>query len=66
MSELGKPFLKTQIKQKNQCQNAASEYKKNSSEKSKFAANRKLGLEWNTTGLGKPFRKIQSKKSKKQ
>ena len=47
MSELRKPFLKNQKKEKktkNQCQNAAFE-QKTTSEKWKFISNKKLGLE---------------------
>ena len=49
MSELEKPFLKKirskTKKTENQCQNAARENKKPTSEKCKFDANRKRGLD---------------------
>ena len=40
--------------------------KKTTSEKWKFHLNKKLGLEWALNGLGKPIKKIRSKKSKKK
>ena len=49
MSELGKPFLKKLYeknkKTENQCQNAARENKKTTSEICNFDANKKLGPE---------------------
>ena len=66
MSELGKPFLKNQIrKTENQCQNAACE-QKNISEKWKFGSNKKLGLERTMNGLGRPFRKKSDPKKRKK
>ena len=63
MSELGKSFLKKSDKKtENQCQNAASENKKTTSEKCKFDSNKKLGLEWTMHGLEKPFRKKSNPK----
>ena len=58
--ELGKPFLKIQIKNKykpeNQCQNAACEQKP-IARNGNLAQTKKLDLEWTVNALGKPFRK---------
>ena len=58
MSELRKPFLKNQIKKRkkkteNQCQNAACEQKKTTSEKLKFDSNKKIRPRMSCEWIGK-------------
>ena len=60
---------KNQIKKRKKKQkiNVKNVNKNTTSEKWKFNSNKKLGLEWAVSGLGKPFRKKSDpKKSKKQ
>ena len=68
MSELRKPFKKTETKKKQKINVKMPHMnQKTTSEKWKYNSNKKLGLEWAVNGLGKPFRKKnRSKKLKKQ
>ena len=64
--ELEKPFLKNQIKKlKRKSKLKFSMWTKTTSEKVKFGLNKKLGLEWNQNGLGKPLRKKIWSKNRK-
>ena len=55
---------KLKKKTENQSLNAACE-QKSTSEKWKFGSYKKLGLEWTTNGLGKPFRIKSDPKNRK-
>ena len=69
MSELGKPFLKNQIKKQkkteNQFQNAARENKKPLVRYVILILTKKLGPEWAVNGLGKLVRKKTDPKNRK-
>ena len=67
MSELGKPFLKKirWKKTENQCQNAARENKKTTSEICNFDSNKKLGPDWAVNVLGELLRKKSDPKIRK-
>ena len=63
MSQLRKPFLK-KIRSK-RINVKRPHVNKTTSEKRKFGSNKKLGPEWTMNVLGKPFKKIRSKKHEK-
>ena len=66
MSELRKPFLKNQIKNKKNINVKMPHVnKKTTSEKWNFHSNKKLGLEWAVNGLRKPFLKKSDPKNRK-
>ena len=56
---------KNQIKRKKINVKIPHVNKKTTSEKWKFNSNKKLGLEWAVSGLGKPFRKKSDSKNRK-
>ena len=63
MNEFGKPFKKSDPKNKKKHSRTSPDVKF----KEFSLTNRKLDQEWTMNGLGRPFRKkIRSKKSKKQ
>ena len=64
MSELGKPFQESQIK--NKIKAKMPHEKKTASKKGKFGSNEKLGLERTMNGLGKAFKEKTDPKNPKK